>query len=243
MRNYLFLNGILASALCGALALAFGLAHAAPPASVKITYNLFRSGIQLGVITEHFEHKDGKYQAVSEGRATGLLALVQRDPVRYTSVGEISANGLHPRRFEGRHQGKFMAADFDWPGAKLNLTHDGLQHAIDMPGNTQDRLSIMYQISYALNVAAKDKLPVMDFAMTNGRKLEKYHYTATPNVTIDVPFKRLSTTHLVKQREGNDSGTEIWVAPEYGNVAVKVVIIESDGVRYEQVATYVEVKH
>jgi predicted molibdopterin-dependent oxidoreductase YjgC len=86
------------------------------------------------------------------------------------------------------------------------------------------------------------KNPVMDFVMTNGRKLEKYRYDVQPNITIDVPFKRLVTTHLVKQREDHDSGTEVWIAPEYGNVAVKVVIIEDDGVRYEQVATKVDIQ-
>ena len=78
--------------------------------------------------------------------------------------------------------------------------------------------------------------------MTNGRKLEKYRYTAQSDVTIDTPFKRLNTIQLVKQRAADDTGTEIWIAPEYGNVPVKVLIVEEDGVRYEQVATSVEVK-
>ena len=220
------------------LATASALAQASLPTAARVTYNLFRNGVQMGVITEQFEHKGGKYVATSEGKAIGLFALVQRDPVRYISTGEITRDGLQPMRFEAQHRGKSGTVDFDWPAAKLNLTHDGLTYTLDMPPGTQDRLSIMYQIPYAL---AK-KTPVMDFAMTNGRKLERYRYTVTPNVTIDVPFKRVSTTHLVKQQQGNESGTEIWVAPEYGNVAVKVLIVESDGVRYEQVATAVEVR-
>ena len=231
----------LLAALCSH---AMGYAHAAAPASASVTYNLFRNNILLGTVTEHFEAKDGNYRASSEANATGLFALLQREPVRFTSVGELTKDGLRPQRFEGRQAGKSMSADFDWPGAKLQLAHDGLNHTLTLPPGAQDRLSIMYQLMFAVRDInnAKNKAPLMNFAMTNGRKLEKYRYAAQTDVTIDTPFKRLSTIHLVKQREADDTGTEIWVAPEYANVPVKVLIIEDDGVRYEQIATHVEIK-
>jgi hypothetical protein len=78
--------------------------------------------------------------------------------------------------------------------------------------------------------------------MATGRKLDRYRYAITPDVVIDTPLKRLSTLHLVKQREQDDTGTEIWLAPEFHYLPVRVVIVESDGVRYEQVATRVEAK-
>ena len=217
-------------------------ATAAAPASATVIYNLFRNGVQLGVIAEQFEARDGAYRATSEAHATGFFALVQREPIRYISNGTVTRDGLRPQRFEGHHRGKSMFAEFDWPGAKLNLTHDGLNHAVALPPGAQDRLSIMYQLMYAVKAAEKTRTPHLDFAMTNGRKLEKYRYTAQSDVTIDTPFKRLNTIHLVKQRAADDTGTEIWIAPEYGNVPVKVLIVEEDGVRYEQVATSVEVK-
>ncbi len=232
-------RGLLAIAALLGCALPANAAHAAAPASAEITYNLFRNKIMLGTITEHFETKDGTYRVTSDGRATGLLALVQRDPIRLISSGDLTKDGLRPQRFEGHRSGKSMFAEFDWPGAKLTLIHDGLNHALALPPGTQDRLSIMYQLMFAL---PNMKAPVMDFAMTNGRKIEKYRYTAQHDVTIDTPFKRLNTTHLVKQREADDTGTEIWVAPEYGNLPVKLLIIEDDGVRYEQVVTKLEIK-
>jgi hypothetical protein len=227
-----------AAMLLGSALVVISPASAAAPASAEITYNLFRNNILLGTITETFETKDGSYRATSEARATGLFALVQREPVRFVSTGDLTKDGLRPQRFEGRQSGKSMSADFDWPGAKLTLDHDGLNHALALPPGAQDRLSIMYQLMFSV----QKKAPFMDFAMTNGRKLEKYRYTAQPGVTIDTPFKRLDTIHLVKQREADDTGTEIWIAPEYGNVPVKVLIIEDDGVRYEQVVIKLEIK-
>ena len=130
----MFLNGFLFGRFVFALLLlAAGAVHAAAPVSSTVTYNLLRNGIQLAVITEQFEVKDGAYRASSEAHATGLFALVQRDPARYISTGALTAEGLRPRRFEGHHRGKSMFADFDWPAARLNLAHDGLNHALDLP--------------------------------------------------------------------------------------------------------------
>ena len=216
------------------------LAYAAAPSSSAISYNLFRNGILLGVVTEHFETTDGGYRATSEVRATGLFALVQREPIRYLSIGDLSKDGLRPQRFEGYQAGKLATADFDWVAARLTLNHDGLNHALALPPGAQDRLSIMYQLLFSV----RNKALPLDFAMTNGRKLERYRYVAQSGVTLDTPFKRLNTMHLVKQREAGDrdSETEIWLASDYGYLPVKVVIVESDGVRYEQIVTQLDIK-
>lgn len=212
-------------------------AHAAAPASASITYELSRNGVMLGTVNEHFEVRDGRYHATSEARATGLMALVQREPTRYVSSGAVTRDGLRPQRFEGHLRGRSLSADFDWTTHKLTLARDGASETLDLPAGAQDRLSIMYQLMFAVS----DKTSTLDVAMTNGRKLERYRYAVQPDVIIDTPFKRLKTTHLVKQRAPDESGAEVWIAPEYGRVPVKVVIVEVSGVRYEQVATRVEI--
>ena len=78
--------------------------------------------------------------------------------------------------------------------------------------------------------------------MTNGRKIDRYRYSVAPDVTIDTPYRRLDTVHLVKQREPNETATEIWLAPELNFVTAKLLIVEEDGVRYEQLLTRLEVR-
>jgi len=213
-------------------------AHAAPPASASITYNLFRNGTHIGVINETFEIRDGAYRATSEATAIGLFALAQRRPIIYTSAGEATKEGLRPLRFEGRRNNAVATADFDWKSDKLTLVHDGLNQSIVLPPATQDRLSAMYQFTFLM----ESKPRTVEFAMTNGRKLDKYRYDIHPDVVIDTPLKRITTLHLVKQRETGDSQAEVWLAPEFHNLPVKVVIVEDDGVRYEQVVTRLDVK-
>lgn len=213
-------------------------AHAAAPGSAHITYNLIRNGVMLGTISERFEAKDGQYRASSEARASGLFALAQREPARYLSNGAITPDGLRPLRFEGHHRGRSMSADFDWSAKQLTLLHDGLNHTLALPAGAQDRLSIMYQLMFL----AQRKTRLLEVDVTNGRKLSRYRYAVRGEVTIDTPFKRLNTIHFVKQHAPDESGTEVWTAPEYGNVPVRVLIIEEDGDRFEQIATRVEVK-
>jgi Protein of unknown function (DUF3108) len=232
-----FFKYLLVGLSAGAMALPC-LARAALLSAATITYNLSLNGVMLGTITEHFEIRDGQYRASSEARATGLLALVQRDPARYVSTGTVTRDGLRPQRFEGQHRGKSLSADFDWAAKKLTLIHDGLNHALDLPAGAQDRLSIMYHLMFAV----RDKPSRLEVNITNGRKLTHYRYAVKDEVTIDTPFKRLNTVHFVKQREPGESGTEVWISPEHAHLPVKVLIIEDDGDRFEQVATRVDIK-
>jgi hypothetical protein len=80
------------------------------------------------------------------------------------------------------------------------------------------------------------------FAMTNGRKVDRYRYTVTAGVEIETGLGKLSTLHLVKQQDPGDTGAEIWLSPRHGFVPVKVLIVEKDGIRYEQVITKLDVE-
>jgi hypothetical protein len=241
MKNNRIISFIaLCAGMCATLSAWTPLARGAAPNSSAISYKLFRNGIELGVITEQFETSNGSYQATSEARATGMFALMQRQPIRYHSVGELTPHGLRPQRFEGYQAGKSVSADFDWSAGTLTLNHDGLNRALALPPDAQDRLSIMYQLLFSV----RNKASSMDFTMTNGRKIERYRYVAQSGVSLATPFRKLDTIHLVKQRESgtNDTETEVWLASEYGYLPVKVLIVEKDGVRYEQIVTHLEIK-
>ncbi len=224
-----------------ALLVLTGVAHAATPTAASISYNLFRNGTHIGVINETFEIKDGAYRATSEATAIGLFALAQRRPITYSSSGETTREGLRPSRFEGRRNNAVATAEFDWKADKLTLTHDGLNQTVALPPATQDRLSAMYQFTYLVQAQARTA-KTLEMPMTTGRKLDQYRYDIATDVVIDTPLKQLTTVHLTKQRDQNESHTEVWLAPEFHYLPVKVVIVENDGVRYEQVVTRLDVK-
>lgn len=227
--------------LLGLALLAASAIAAAGPRSVSVVYNVYTRGVQLGQITESFEGGGNTYKLTSDTVPQGIFALAQKQFVRLTSQGEIGRQGLKPLRFEGRRgqdQTPQVTAEFDWTGSRLLMRNDGHEQTVTLPVGAQDRLSAMYQFMFAHPVPGK----TYEVQMTNGRKFDVYRYTVTPNVEIDTPIGRISTVHLVKQQEANDTGNEIWLAPQYQYFPVRMVIVERDGSRYEQIVTRLDVR-
>jgi hypothetical protein len=217
-----------------------GAAHAAPRAT-KATYNGYMNGMPVGVITETFEAGDGGYRIVSETKPVGLAVFVQRQPLRFQSRGQLSREGLRPQSFEARRNANEppqVTADFDWGAGELTLKHGGKVESMPLPPGTQDRLSIMYQFMFV----TIDKTRPVEFSMTNGRKVDNYRYRVTPDVVIDTPLGRVKTVHLEKIRDVGDTAAEIWLSSAHQQFPMKMVIVEKDGVRYEQTIQSLELK-
>lgn len=222
------------------LTLAVGPAHGAPKA-VKATYGASVNGLLAGTITEHYEVNAGTYRIESDTKPMGLAALMQRQPLRLSSAGQLTREGLKPVRFEARRaaaEAPQIAAEFDWPKATLVLRHDGRTESLPVANGTQDRLSIMYQFMFMPLANAR----YVDFAMTNGRKLDRYRYRVTHDVEIDTPLGRLKTVHLVKEREADDTAAELWLSPRHHHLAVRTLIVERNGLRFEQVIQTLEIR-
>lgn len=217
------------------------IAAVTPPQAVQAQYDLSMNGAPIAVMQEAFEISNGSYQAVSETKAIGVFALVQRRPGRVTSSGEVGNDGLRPKSFDGTRgtgDARRVHAEFDWAAGKLTFAHDGNTETTALPPGTQDRLSVMYQFLF-LDPA---KLKGLAFAMTNGRKLDQYRYTIGPDTAIDTPLGRLAVIHLVKQHSAGETATEIWLAREHRLMPVKMRIVEDDGKRYEQVISRLEIR-
>ena len=211
------------------------------PRLVKATYTGFMNGMSIGTITEQFESDGASYRIISDTKPVGLAALLQRQPLRFSSTGQIARDGLHPAQFEARRSANDapqVSAEFDWSQRHLVLRHGGRTESMDLPAGTQDRLSVMYQFMYL----PAERLRQLDFPMTNGRKLDRYRYRITPDVEIDTGLGRLKTLHLVKQREAGDTASEVWLSPLHHNFPVKLLVVERDGIRFEQVIQHLEVR-
>jgi hypothetical protein len=226
------------------LSVAATVAAAAPagtPRQLSANYNVSLNGLPVAVIHERFESRGNVYRIVSESNTVGVAALFRKQSVTLVSTGQLRKAGLQPQRFEGHNRGKDSrqaSAVFDWPGQLLTLSYDDRTETAALVPGTQDRISLMYQFMFF----DFSKLKQLDVAMTNGRKLDQYRYLITPDTQIDTPLGRISALHLVKQRESDDTSTEIWLSPQHHFFPVKVLIVETDGARYEQVLTSLDHK-
>jgi hypothetical protein len=78
--------------------------------------------------------------------------------------------------------------------------------------------------------------------MTNGRKIENYRYDLAGTETLDTPLGKLKTLHLVKHRDPGENATEVWLAADRNLFPVKLLIVENDGSKFEQVITRLDIK-
>lgn len=234
------MSSILATIACAYFASLSALALGAPK-SVKATYAGFFNGMAIGTITEVFESDGATYRIVRDVKPSGLAALVQRQPLRSSSTGQVMRDGLHPVQFEERRNANDapqVSAEFDWTRGSVVLKRGGRIETVALPTGTQDRLSIMYQFMYW----PPERLRQLDFAMTDGRKVDHYSYRATPDVEIDTGLGRLKTLHLVKQREPGETVTEVWLSSQHQNFPVKLLIVERNGNRLEHIVQTLEVR-
>ena len=216
-------------------------ASTAAPTAVQAEYALSLNGAQVAVMRETFEIRDGGYRAVSETHAIGLFALAQRQPGRVTSSGSVNDNGLQPKSYDAVRGGRAerrVQADFDWSARALTLHYDGRNEAVVLPPGTQDRLSAMYQFLFL----DAERLRGLEFAMTNGRKLDQYRYAVGPDTVIDTPLGRFEVVHLVRQHQPGETANEIWLARVHRLIPVKMRIVENDGSRYEQLISRLDMR-
>ncbi len=215
-------------------------AWAAPPASVKASYEVFSNGMKIGQIDEVYSHDKDRYTLTSTTTPLGLLAIFKPQKVFVRSSGLITKQGLRPLLFEYQREGdasKTVSAEFDWSAQQLTLINPALRTQFPLANGTQDRLSAMYQFMF-LTLKSASKL---DFAMTNGSKLDDYHYAAGTRQKIDTPAGQFDSLYLDSQAKPGENRTELWLATQRYNLACKMVVTDSKGEQLTQVLRSVKI--
>ncbi|MGC2049216.1 MAG: DUF3108 domain-containing protein [Gallionella sp.] len=213
-----------------------GTSFAASPSSVRATYEIYKSGIPIGLIEEAYTLSKDRYTLISTTRATGLLAIFRPGKIVLSSSGLVDAHGLKPLKFSDLREGeggKNRSAEFDRNTMQLTMIQQAQRTVVPLPEDTQDRLSAMYQFMF-LPLAKADKL---SFHMTNGGKLDIYNYRITHGQSVTVPLGTFKALHVASVPEAGSNRTEIWLAAEYANFPYKMVITDPDGDSLMQVLT------
>lgn len=214
------------------LALLCESAFAASPGQVTASYEVFSSGMKIGRIDETYSSRDGHYALTSTTTPLGLLAMFKPGLDVHQSRGLIDEKGLHPTHFDHTREGdanKDYHAEFDWKAQQLTLIHQTVRTQLALPDGTQDRLSAMYQFMF-LDL---DHLPTLDFAMTDGSKLDNYHYAIGQRQKLDIPAGECDGLYLDNQAKPGESRTEIWLSAS-NRLPCKMIITDSHGIQFVQ---------
>ncbi len=218
-------------AAIAALALWTGAAQAVPPERITLTYELKRNSLVVDV-SETLEHDGRTYVITSEGKGRGILALF--GVLKRTSRGRITPQGLRPDEFRDERPGGWtVSAKFDWDARSVTQEKNGKSETLKMPATAQDPLSLAYSFAF---VPPKGK--EYDVMRADGRGLTPFRFTVVGTEKLATPAGEMWTLHIAKLRDGpEDKSTDIWFAAERDFLPVRVLVVETDGTRSDQVLT------
>jgi hypothetical protein len=214
-----------------ALALWTAVAQAVPPERITLTYELKRNSLVVDV-SETLEHDGRTYVITSEGKGRGILALFGL--LKRTSRGRITAQGLRPDEFRDERPGGWtVSAKFDWNARSVTQEKNGKSETLKMPATAQDPLSLAYSFAF---VPPKGK--EYDVTRADGRGLTPFRFTVVGNEKLATPAGEMQTLHIAKVLDGpEDKSTDIWFAAERDFLPVRVLVVEKDGTRSDQMVT------
>jgi hypothetical protein len=210
-----------------ALALAASSLAAAPlhaadlPADARLVFDVLYGSAQMriGRAEQHWHAENGRYELQTE------LVPVLGNRIRYVSKGQLGSQGLVPESFaeyRGRDAGKpHTHADFDWPARTVRFGRGDEQKEAALDPGAQDVNAIGYQLAW---LGAWKGGPVQ---VTTGKKVATYRFTRAAAATRVTINGREVPAWPLRSVEGGDR-TEIWVAPQLGNLPVRVMRIDDD---------------
>jgi hypothetical protein len=205
-----------------------------PPQKLGVQYEMSRNGTVMVEVFETLVHDGKAYRIESDAKGRGLFALSNRGALKRSSQGVIQGDGLQPREFRdqrGDRPAEF--ARFDWAKRVVLGERDGKTESTPIAGPTQDRLSFLWNFSF---IPPKGKEVLVDVA--DGRGVDRFRYVVAGPEQLKTPAGEINALKLVKQREpGDDRGTEIWLAVKHHFVPARILVIEKDGTRIDQIAT------
>jgi uncharacterized protein YndB with AHSA1/START domain len=217
-----------------------GAAAAQPPHRVSLSYDLSYNGVVAAELTEVLEHDGKTFSLSSEGRGKGIGALLYRGAAKRSCRGEVTRDGLRPLEYRDQRGDKpAVVARFDWVKKTLTQEHDGKNETTTMALPLQDRLSFLYNFAFQNSPDLKPGREIK-VTLTDGKGLTQFQYNVAGREMLQTPIGELETVHLVKQRDNkDDKGTEIWFASSRNYLPVRILVVDKDGVRVDQVLTHI----
>jgi hypothetical protein len=214
------------------LALWAAAAQGAPPQRITLSYEMIRNGNVLGDVVETLEHDGRTYSITSETKGRGILSLF--GTLKRTSRGRVTPEGLRPDEFRDQRGASWaVSAKFDWIARSVTQERKGKSETLKMQGTAQDPLSLAYSFAFA---PPKGK----EYGVTraDGRGLTPFRFTVVGNEKLATPAGELQTLRVAKVPDGpEDKSTDIWFAVERDFLPVRVLIVDKDGTRADQILT------
>lgn len=205
--------------LCLALAPLAGALAAELPAQALITYDvLYGEGqFKVGRAEQRWQVQAGRYELHTE------LVPLLGPRVRYVSRGRLTEHGLVPESFaeyRGGDKVPRVRAEFDWERLQVLYGRPDEARSATLERGAQDVNALAFQLAW-LREQAKGPVQV-----ATGKKVARYSFNGGTRTQVTVNGRQTEAQQW-RSAEGPDR-TEIWVAPQLGNLPVRVIRVDDD---------------
>lgn len=206
-----------------------GAASPAPPERVEISYDITRNGTLIAEALYLLQHDRRTYRITETSKGRGVLALL--GTTRRTSRGTVSAEGLRPLEFTDERSGRNTArATFDWRMNTITLQYKGEPRTEPLPAQAHDRLAFVFDFAFA-----PPRRQEVTFDLYDGRGLSRHVYTSAGQERIKTAVGDFDALKLIRAKD--EARTEIWLASERSYLPLRILVVENNGTRYDQVTT------
>ena len=201
------------------------------PVSTKFIYDVIgeSKGIRFHANGDMLWRHDGKnYEMRMEIRHFLLGSKTQ------TSVGQLSAQGLQPKRFGDKFKQE-VAAHFDRDKGQLIFSASSNPQPL-LPA-AQDRLSMFAQLPALLagSPELRQSGQQISFQVVAAKSADIWTFQVDKEEVLSLPIGQLNTWKISRMPlKTHDQTAEIWLSPAHGYLPVKVRIAQSNGDVLEQ---------
>ena len=199
------------------------------PPSTRLSYRLsghFRGPVE-GQARVEWLRSGARYQVhmdVSVGPS--FAPLLSR---RVSSEGDITDQGLYPRRFE--ETTRALLRDARRVSIALGETTVRLASGVELPrpADVQDSASQFVQLTWLFTTQPQRLQPgqAIDMPLALPRQLQVWTYDVLASELLDTPAGALRAVHVKPRREARAGGeltAELWFAPSLQYLPVRILI-------------------
>lgn len=211
-------------------------AQAAPPARVEIVYELLHNDGAVADVTHLLEHDGKSYRLSEHWEGRGLYALLGE--VQRSSRGRITSGGLRPLEYvDERPRRDTAMAKFAWEENTLTQKFHGPPRTQPLPPHAQDRLSFLFAPAFRV----PGTRPI-EYHVADGKGVSHYVFDVAGRERLKLPAGEFDALRLVMRKDQpGDKGTEIWLDPARSYLPLRVLVVQKDGTRVDQVAARITV--
>jgi hypothetical protein len=194
-------------------------------------------GMQIGQSVHAWRHDGAAYSLQTVTETTGLVALFRPVKIVQSSEGAIDAGGLVPREFRVERNGQLAeAARLDRESMRVVLSEAGqVRRETALAEGAQDLLSQFYQIGLMGRPAR------VEMMIATGKNYARYVFELAGEGRQATRFGELRTLHYRTPAVAGEQATEFWLAPEHGNLPLRIRHIDRKGDIFEQTAVEIEI--